>query len=34
MNRQIAEKADLFFMGLQGRYDESKDFFRIFGEII
>ena len=27
MNRQIAEKADLFFMGLQGRYDESKDFF-------
>ena len=28
MNRQIAEKADLFFMGLQGRYDESKDFFR------
>ena len=27
MNRQIAEKADLFFMGQQGRYDESKDFF-------
>lgn len=27
MNRQIAEKADLFFMGLQGRFDESKDFF-------
>ena len=27
MNKQVADKADLFLMGLQGRYDDSKDFF-------
>lgn len=27
MNKQISDKADLFLMGLQGRYDDSKDFF-------
>lgn len=27
MNKQISDKADLFLMGLQGRYEDSKDFF-------
>lgn len=27
MNRQIAEKADLFLSGLQGRYENERDFF-------
>lgn len=27
MNKQIAEKADLFLTGLQGRYEDGKDFF-------
>ncbi len=27
MNKQIAEKADLFLMGLQGRYEDAADFF-------
>lgn len=27
MNRQIAEKADMFLIGLQGRYEDGKDFF-------
>jgi len=27
MNKKIAEKAGLFLMGLQGRYDYNKDFF-------
>lgn len=27
MNKQIAQKADLFLMGLQGRFEDGKDFF-------
>ena len=27
MNRQTADKADLFLMGMQGRYEDGKDFF-------
>ena len=27
MNKQISDKVDLFLMGLQGRYEDSKDFF-------
>ena len=27
MNKQVADKVDLFLMGLQGRYEDSKDFF-------
>ena len=29
MNKKIAEKASLFLMGLQGRYEDNKDFFCI-----
>lgn len=27
MNRQTADKVDLFLMGMQGRYEDGKDFF-------
>lgn len=27
MNKQIAQKVDLFLMGLQGRFEDGKDFF-------